>query len=368
MRIKRKDLRARAYSVNDAQSDRRETVINGRRLPYQERIRLKKLAQRTKARSLRQIRRLKIATLNVGSMTGKSIELVKMMEKRGMNIMCVLETKWKGAKAKEIGDGYKLFYSGVHNKRNGVGVILDKELKENVIGVKRVSDRVMSLRVLIGKEVCKIVSAYAPQVGCDEEEKEAFWEEMTQVMQGREKIWIGGDLNGHVGLGNKGNEECMGNCGMGIRNEEGERIISFAKAESLAIVNTYFKKEMNKLITYSSGQHKTQIDYLMCRKSDLKSVKDCKVIPGDYVAKQHRPVVAIVSWMQKKISSMSTEKKTKWWNLKIEEKKEAFYLEMKEHLKKQIEANWSETSKFMRECAERLLGVTSGKVMVEKEN
>ena len=106
----------------------------------------------------------------------------------------------------------------------------------------------------------------------------------------------------------------------------------------------------------------------MCRKSDLKSVKDCKVIPGDYVAKQHRPVVAIVSWMQKKISSMSTEKKTKWWNLRIEEKKEAFYLEMKEHLKKQIEANWSETSKFMRECAERLLGVTSGKVMVEKEN
>ena len=50
--------------------------------------------------------------------------------------MCVQETKWKGAKTKEIGYGYKLFYSGVHNKRNGVGVILDKELKENVIGVK----------------------------------------------------------------------------------------------------------------------------------------------------------------------------------------------------------------------------------------
>ena len=197
------------------------------------------------------------------------------------------------------------------------------------------------------------LSAYAPQVGCDEEEKEAIWEEMTQVMQGREKIWIGGDLNGHVGEGNKENEKCMGNCGMGFRNEEGERIISFAKAESPAIVNTYFKKGINNLITYSSGQHKTQIDYL---------------ILGDYVAKQHRPVVAIVSWVQKEISSMSTEKKIKWWNLKIEEKKEAFYLEMKEHQKKQIEDNWSETSKFMTECAERLLGMTSGKVMVEKEN
>jgi len=56
----------------------------------------------------------------------------------------------------------------------------------------------------------------------------------------------------------------MGNCGMGIRNEEGERIISFAKDESLALRNTYFKKEINRLITYSSGQRKTQIDYLMC--------------------------------------------------------------------------------------------------------
>ena len=72
---------------------------------------------------------------------------------------------------RRFGDGFTLFYPGIHNKRNGVGVVLDKELKENVIEVTRVSDRVMSLRVLIGKEVCKIVSAYAPQVGCDEEER-----------------------------------------------------------------------------------------------------------------------------------------------------------------------------------------------------
>jgi len=144
------------------------------------------------------------------------------------------------------------------------------------------------------------VSAYTLQVGCDEEE-EAFWEEITQLMQEGEELWIGGDLN----EGNRGNEECMGNCGMGISTEERERIISFAKADSLAIVNTYFKKEINKLITYSSGQHKTQIDCFMFRRSDLKSVKDCTVIPGDYVAKQHKPLVAIASWVQKKISNMT---------------------------------------------------------------
>ena len=71
----------------------------------------------------------------------------------------------------------------------------------------------------------------------------------------------------------------------------------------------------------------------MCRRSDLKDAKDCKVIPGDYVATQHRPVVVIVSWVQKKVSNMNAEKKTKWWNLKIEERNGPFYLEMKEYLK-----------------------------------
>ena len=174
----------------------------------------------------------------------------------------------KVLRLRRFGDGFTLFYPGIHNKRNGVGVVLDKELKENVIEVTRVFDRVMSLTVFIEKEVCRIVSAYAPQVGCDEEEKEAFWEEMTGNARRRKELdwrrpkWA-------CSRGNKGNEECMDNCGMGIRNEEGERIISFAKAKSLVIVNTYFMKEINKPITYSSSQHETYIDYLMFRRSDL---------------------------------------------------------------------------------------------------
>ena len=88
MQIRKKDLPARAYSVNNAQSDCRETMVNGQQLLYQEQIRLKKLPQRTKARNLQQIKSLKIATLNVGSMTGKSIELINMMQKRHKHYVC----------------------------------------------------------------------------------------------------------------------------------------------------------------------------------------------------------------------------------------------------------------------------------------
>ena len=41
--------------------------------------------------------------------------------------LCVQPTKWKGTKAKSIGAMLKVYYHGVDNKRNEVGVILNEE-------------------------------------------------------------------------------------------------------------------------------------------------------------------------------------------------------------------------------------------------
>lgn len=50
--------------------------------------------------------------MNVGTMTGRGREVVELMKMRRVNILCVQETRWKGNKAKELGEGYKLYYSG----------------------------------------------------------------------------------------------------------------------------------------------------------------------------------------------------------------------------------------------------------------
>ena len=55
-----------------------------------------------------------------------------MMERRRNDIACVQETKWKGAKAREIAEGYKL-YCGKTNKINGVGIIVKRQLQSNII-------------------------------------------------------------------------------------------------------------------------------------------------------------------------------------------------------------------------------------------
>ena len=60
-------------------------------------------------------------------MTGKGREVADLMERRGVDILCVQETRWKGERARCIGAGYKMWCCGSVNKKNGVGIILKKE-------------------------------------------------------------------------------------------------------------------------------------------------------------------------------------------------------------------------------------------------
>ncbi|KAK3546832.1 hypothetical protein QTP86_003069 [Hemibagrus guttatus] len=171
-------------------------------------------------------------------LAGKGRELADVMERRKVDILCVQETRWKGSKACCIGAGFKLFYYGVDSKRNGIGVVLKEEFVRNVLEVKRVSDRVMSLKLEIEGVMLNVVSGYAPQVGCELEEKERFWSELDEVMESiptGERVVIGADFNGHVGEGNRGDEEVMGKFGVKERNLEGQMVVEFAKRMDMAV-------------------------------------------------------------------------------------------------------------------------------------
>ena len=57
-------------------------------------------------------------------------------------------------------------------------------------------------------------------------------------------------MNGHVGAEVDGFEGVHGGYGFGRRNVDGEMLLEFADALDFAIVNTWFKKEVGKMITY----------------------------------------------------------------------------------------------------------------------
>ena len=89
---------------------------------------------------------MRIGTLNVGSMTGRSGEVARMMVERRVNVLCVQETRWRGAKARPLGEGVKLFYSGETN-RYGVGIATRGDVTDSVTEVIRRGDRLMAVRI-----------------------------------------------------------------------------------------------------------------------------------------------------------------------------------------------------------------------------
>ena len=55
--------------------------------------------------------------------------------------------------------------------------MVKEELCENVVEVRRRCDRVMAIGLVCGKEVVKVICAYAPQSGKPDAEKERFYKE-----------------------------------------------------------------------------------------------------------------------------------------------------------------------------------------------
>ncbi|KAF3692496.1 hypothetical protein EXN66_Car008172 [Channa argus] len=66
-----------------------------------------------------------------------------------------------------------------------------------------------------------VVSGFAPQVGCQ-------LDEVMQSIPRGERVVIGADFNGHVGEGNRGDENVMGRFGLQDRNAEGQLVVDLA--------------------------------------------------------------------------------------------------------------------------------------------
>ncbi|KAK9666491.1 hypothetical protein RND81_14G188200 [Saponaria officinalis] len=167
--------------------------------------------------------RLRFGTWNIGSLTGRLAEIGEVMKRRKVHIMCLQETKWVGDKAKVVAPwGCKLWYTGKDKTRNGVGIVIDKDYIDDVVEVSRKSDRIMSIKLIVGDEALTVISAYAPQVGLEASLRRAFWEDLEEVVERvpiGERLLVGGDLNGHAGTSRVGFERIHGGFGFGERNE-----------------------------------------------------------------------------------------------------------------------------------------------------
>ena len=69
-------------------------------------------------------------------MSRKSREVEDVMMRR-VDVACVQEVRWKGERAREVGEDYNIYYVSESSGRNGVGVIVSSSMVDSVVEVKR---------------------------------------------------------------------------------------------------------------------------------------------------------------------------------------------------------------------------------------
>ena len=196
-----------------------------------------------------------IASWNIGTMGGRSNEIVETITRRNVDLCCVHEVRWRGASARHItgkDSRYKFFWVGNNQGTSGVGVLLAEKWVDKVYDIKRVSDRIMLIKLLVGEAVLTVLSVYAPQTGLEESTKDSFYDSLRTVISelpDKEIVIPCGDWNGHVGREAAGYESVRGGSGYGERNADGDRVLEFAVANDFVIGNTFFVKRDSHLIT-----------------------------------------------------------------------------------------------------------------------
>jgi hypothetical protein len=134
---------------------------------------------------------------------------------------------------------------------------------------KRCGDRVILVKLVFGDLILNVISAYAPQVRHNANTKREFrdgLEDLVRSVPSGKKLFVGGNLNGHVYASNTGFQGVHGGFGYDIRNQEGEDVLSFALAYDMIVSNTLYRKRESHLLTFSSGQHCSQIDFILSRR------------------------------------------------------------------------------------------------------
>ena len=107
----------------------------------------------------------------------------------------------------------------------------------------------------------------------------------------KDVLFIIGDWNAKVGC-----QETPGvtaKFGLGVQNEAGQRLTEFCQENALVIANTFFQQHKRRLFTWTSsdGQHRNQIDYILCSQRCRSSIQSAKTRPGVDCGSDHEILI-----------------------------------------------------------------------------
>lgn len=245
-----------------------------------------------------------IATYNVLSLRTpeKLIELETALKNVKWDILGLSEIRRVGNQIEEY-DDYILYYIGETKGQYGVGFMVKKQLKDQIIEFKGVSERIATLNIQLksSRDKWTIIQVYAPTEAAEDTIKDEFYNQLTATLENTHKnLIVMGDFNGKIGRQKHGEESVMGNFGIGKRSKNGERVVNIALENNLTFINSIFKKKPANKWTWISpdGSYRNEIDYIMSNQP--KFFQNVNVLNNINFNSNHRMVRATLSCKHQK--------------------------------------------------------------------
>ena len=86
--------------------------------------------------------------------------------------------------------------------RAWVVLVLAEKRVKTIFDVKHVSDRIMLIKLVVGKSIVTVLLVYVSQAGLDDCVKDLFYENLQWTLtkiSASEILFVFGDFNGHIG-------------------------------------------------------------------------------------------------------------------------------------------------------------------------
>ena len=208
------------------------------------------------------------------------LEVVKQeMIRVNIDILGISELKWTGMGEFNSDDRY-IYYCGQESlRRNGVALMVIKRVQHAVLGCNLKNNRMISVCLQSKPFNITVIQVYAPTSNTEEAEVERFYEDLQDLLEltpQKDVLFIIGSWNARVG--SQETPGVTGKLGLGMWNEARQRLIEFCQENALVIANTLFQQHKRRLYTWTSpdGQHRNQIDYILCSQRWRSSIQSTK--------------------------------------------------------------------------------------------
>ena len=242
---------------------------------------------------------------------------------------------------------------------------MDDAVAKCVLSTEAHGDRMLLVKIQARPTNIVVIQVYMPTSAHDDSEVELMYEkleEMIKKQKGTDYLVVMGDWNAVVGEGEP--DECVGQYGLGVRNNRGERLVEFCKQQQMLVTNTCFKQDKRRRYTWKApgDTGRYQLDYVLVKRRFRNSVNNSHAYPGADADTDHNLIIMTAFLALKNVKCRKTRKR--WDREKLSSCAVEFSQEIDRNLKvcKSDSTNerWKELKKTMEAQARKIIGYRKG--------